>query len=224
MPNCCMFVFLKKGGDYHAPCVVRARRYCFPRGARYPARMSAILENPAVRRQAETISVELYHRMIERGVVDPRCELIRGTLVKKMSKSHRHSSITAKLMRWLTAALPEFWVRLEQPLTFADSEPEPDISVVPGDIEDYAAHPTTARLVIEVAISSEDIDREKGALYAEAGVEEFWLVLPEARAVEVHTGPRDGAWTNVHRYLAGENFTSTVFPQLALRLDELLGN
>lgn len=73
-------------------------------------------------------------------------------------------------------------------------------------------------------ISSEDIDREKGALYAEAGVEEFWLVLPEARAVEIHTGPRGGAWTNVHRYLATENFTSAVFPQLTLCLDELLGS
>jgi Uma2 family endonuclease len=186
--------------------------------------MSAILENPAVRRQAEIISVELYHRMIERGVIDPRCELIRGALIKKMSKSHLHSSIAALLLRRLTVALPDHWVRKEDPLTFTDSEPEPDISVVPGRIEDYAAHPTTARLVIEVAISSEDIDREKGALYAEAGVEEFWLVLPEERAVEVHTGPRGGAWTNVHRYLAGETFTSAVFPQLTLRLDDLLGS
>ena len=199
-------------------------RACFPQGGRYAGRMSAILENPAVRRQAEVITVELYHRMIERGVIEPRCELIRGALIKKMSKSHLHSSISAKLLRCLTAALPEYWVRLEQPLTLADSEPEPDISVVPGVIEDYAAHPVTARLVIEVAISSEDIDREKGVLYAEAGVEEFWLVLPEARAVEVHTGPRGGAWTNVHRYLAGETFTSAIFPQLALRLEELLGS
>ena len=185
--------------------------------------MSAIFESPAVRRHAETISVELYHRMIDRGVVDPKCELVRGALVKKMSKSHLHTSVTAKLQRRLMAVLPDCWVRLEQPLTFTDSEPEPDISVVPGSIEDYAAHPTTARLVIEVAISSEDIDREKGTLYAEAGVEEFWLVLPEARAVEIHTGPRDGTWTNRHRYLASEPFTSTVFPQVALRLDELLG-
>ena len=145
-------------------------------------------------------------------------------LLKKMSKSHLHSSVSAKLLRRLTAALPDCWVRLEQPLTLADSEPEPDIAVVRGAIEEYAAHPTTARLVIEIAISSEDIDREKGALYAEAGVEEFWLVLPEARAVEVHTGPRDGAWTNVHRYLGSESFTSTVFPQVTLRIDELLGS
>jgi Uma2 family endonuclease len=141
-----------------------------------------------------------------------------------MSKAHLQSSLTAKLQHWLMNSLPGHWVRLEQPLSLADSEPEPDISVVPGAIEDYAAHPATARLVIEVAISSEDIDREKGVLYAEAGVEEFWLLLPEARAVEVHTGPRGGVWTNVHRYLAGETFTSAVFPQLTLRLDDLLGN
>lgn len=185
--------------------------------------MIAALDNPALRRHAKQFSVADYHRMIERGIVDPRCELIRGLLVQKMSKSHLHSSITAKLLRLLTSALPDFWVRLEQPLTFTDSEPEPDISVVPGCIEDYTSHPTTARLVIEVAISSEDLDREKAALYAEAGVEEFWLVLPEARAVEVHTAPRNGAWTNVHRYLADESVVSAVFPHITLRLDELLG-
>ena len=185
--------------------------------------MSAVLDNPALRRHAKQLSVADYHRMIDRGVVDPRCELIRGILVQKMSKSHLHESITSKLLRLLTIALPDFWVRKEGPLTFADSEPEPDISVVPGRIEDYSAHPTTARLVIEVAISSEDIDREKCMLYAEAGCGEFWLVLPEARAVEVHSAPRDGAWTNVHRHLAGERIISTVLPQVALRLDELLG-
>ena len=186
--------------------------------------MSAILENPVVRRHLHVIPVKQYHRMIEEGIASQQWELIRGILITKPAKSHVHSTIAARLLSRLTAALPEYWVRKEDPLTFADSEPEPDISIVPGRIEDYAAHPTTARLVIEVAISSEDIDREKGALYAEAGVEEFWLVLPEARAVEIHTGPRDGAWTNVHRYLAGEPFTSTVFPQLTLRLDELLGS
>lgn len=183
--------------------------------------MSAILENPAVRRQVKMLSVADYHRMIEGGVVDPQCELIRGTLIRKMSKSHLHSSISAKLLRLFTATLPDFWVRKEDPLTFEDSEPEPDISVVPGRIEDYQAHPATAHLVVEVAISSEEIDREKGVLYAEAGVQEFWLVLPEAEVIEVHTGPRSGTWTNVHRYAADESVSSALFPAVTVQLSEL---
>lgn len=185
--------------------------------------MIAVLENPAVRRHAKQLSVADYHRMIDCGVLDSRCELIRGLLVEKMSKSHLHESITAKLLRLLTLALPDFWVRKEAPLTFADSEPEPDISVVPGRIEDYTAHPTTAPLVIEVAVTTEGIDREKGTIYGEAGIGEFWLVLPEARTVEVHSAPRGGVWTNVRRFSAGEAVVSTVLPTASVRLDDLLG-
>ena len=184
--------------------------------------MVAILENPIIRRQAQMISLAQYHDMIDRGTVDPRTELIRGILVKKMSKSPRHEILTDQIHEWIKGALSDHWVRKEAPLTLADSEPEPDVSVVVGQRRDYAAgHPQTARLVIEVAISSADLDREKGVLYAEAGVAEFWLVLPEEKVVEVHTGPINGAWSNVHRYHGGESFTSTVFPAISIAIDAL---
>lgn len=61
----------------------------------------------------------------------------------------------------------------DQPLTLRDSEPEPDIVVVRGTVEDYRIqHPSTAALVVEIAISSLGLDHGKIALYAEAGVEE----------------------------------------------------
>ena len=183
--------------------------------------MIDVLENPLIPRQAGPLTIAQYHELIDRGAVDSS-ELIRGALVGKMSKSPLHTAITARLLRHLTLSLPDCWVRKEDPLTFTDSEPEPDISVVPGRIEDFPdGHPKTARLVVEVSISSAHLDREKGVLYAEAGVEEFWLVLPEEKAVEVHTAPREGTWTNIHRYRAGESFASLVFPALTLRLDEL---
>ena len=59
-------------------------------------------------------------------------------------------------------------------MTLNDSEPEPDVAVVPGSVEDYrSAHPSTAVLIIEVAVSSEDVDREKAELYASAGIKEY---------------------------------------------------
>ena len=42
---------------------------------------------------------------------------------------------------------------------------------------------------MEVAVSTEDVDREKIAIYAEAGVTEFWLVLPAARTIEAYARP-----------------------------------
>jgi Uma2 family endonuclease len=113
--------------------------------------------------------------------------------------------------------LPGFWVRKEAPLTLSDSEPEPDISVVPGKRSDYwAGHPTTAILVVEVAVSSTEIDREKGALYAEAGVSEYWIVLVQEGAVEVHTRAENSGWTSHRRFEAGEDLRSSIFPEVII--------
>ena len=72
----------------------------------------------------------------------------------------------------------------------ADSEPEPDLAVVRGPRADYrTAHPATAQLVIEVAVSSIEIDRVKALIYAEAGVPVYWIVCPQTKQVEVYRKP-----------------------------------
>ena len=181
--------------------------------------MLSVLDNPEIRKHALPISVAGYHIMAQQGLVAERAELIRGVIIEKMPKSPLHTRITAILQRKLQFLLPDFWVRKEDPLSLADSEPEPDISVVPGHAEDYAQHPTTAHLVIEVAITTEDLDREKASIYAEAGVGEYWLILANERIVEVHTGAKDGHWTNVRRVSADEELHPTTLPgvQLVLR-------
>jgi Uma2 family endonuclease len=184
--------------------------------------MLTVLEQPSFRERALPISVSSYHVLTERGLIDPRSELIRGVIVKKRSKSPLHSIITDQLLEIAKLALPECWVRQEAPLTFLDSEPEPDISVVPGCRRDYlGGHPTTAPLVIEVAVSSVGIDREKGLVYAEAGVAEYWLVLVEQEIVEVHTGPSSTGWIQVRRRTREETLTSQTYPRLSVSLAEL---
>jgi Uma2 family endonuclease len=92
--------------------------------------------------------------------------------------------------------LPEgYSVWKEEPLTLLDSEPEPDISVTRGTEKDFAAaHPTTAELVVEVAVSSPTLDRENASLYAEAGVKEYWIILGSERQVEVYRRPGHGQY------------------------------
>ncbi len=57
----------------------------------------------------------------------------------------------------------------------ADSEPEPDIAVVSGRPRDYKnMHPTTAILIVEIAVTSLSYDREcKGKIYAKSNIPEF---------------------------------------------------
>lgn len=150
-----------------------------------------ILDEPAVRDAALQISVAQYHRLAATGIVPEPTELLQGVIIEQMTKSPLHTFVVQRLAAWLTAGTPAgLFVRKEEPLTLADSEPEPDIAIVTGGPDDYRnAHPTTARLVIEVAIATAAIDRAKTEVYAAAGVAEYWIVLPESRSVEISRDP-----------------------------------
>lgn len=157
--------------------------------------MTALLDLPEVRERVHRMSVEEYHRAGETGVFGKDVELLQGIVVTKMSKSPLHETVADKLMDLLLDLVPrEFQVRRDGPLTLRESEPEPDVSVVKGTRDDWAeSHPSTAQLVVEVAITSETLDESKGEIYAEAGIPEYWLVRPIDRQLDVYREPaRDG--------------------------------
>ncbi|MEM9186844.1 MAG: Uma2 family endonuclease [Planctomycetota bacterium] len=177
-----------------------------------------ILEVPEVRAAMWRLSVDEYHRLSESGHVEQKTELIRGVVIDKMTKSPRHSLLAQLLVDWLRNGLPPGWlIRQEQPLTLRDSEPEPDIAVVRGSAVDYCdAHPATAALAIEIAVTSNQIDQQKASLYAEAGVDEYWIVLAERNEVQVFTAPASGAYARTS--LHGASDTLTVAPLGGIQL------
>src|SRR5262245_11012219 len=115
-----------------------------------------------------------YDRLIELGVFQPsdKIELIGGALMVAEPKGAPHYTATRKTAKALEAAFGPGWeVRTEGPVGLDDeSEPEPDVAVVPGSADDYAsAHPSRPVQAVEVADSSLAIDRgHKGSLYARA--------------------------------------------------------
>jgi Uma2 family endonuclease len=185
--------------------------------------MTAILELPEVRRRVSKLSVAEYHRLGEFNENGKRTELIRGIVIEKMSKSPLHSTIAILLFKLILRVLPGgFTARLEQPVTLHDSEPEPDISVVRGsDVDFTKAHPTSASLLVEVAVSSTELDRELAFLYAEAGIEEYWIVLGFERVVEVYRRPIDGVYQDKTTAGVGEVLTCQSVPGVAVQLSEL---
>jgi Uma2 family endonuclease len=168
--------------------------------------------------------VEEYHRLGEFNENGRRTELIRGIVIEKMSKSPVHSTIVALLYRvFLARVSPGFLVRQEQPLTFKDSEPEPDLSIVRGTERDFLkAHPTTAELVVEVALANPALDRENASLYAEANVREYWILLGHDRQVEVYRNPSHGRY--LERFVAGADQTLACIgvPGVVVSVSELL--
>jgi Uma2 family endonuclease len=185
--------------------------------------MAAILEIPEVRQRVSSLSVEQYHRLGDYNERGRRTELIRGIIIEKMSKSPLHRMIGSLLYSWLSAQVPKgFSVWKEEPLTLADSEPEPDISITRGELRDYSArHPASAELVVEVAVSSPVLDRENAALYAEAGVKEYWIVLGCEQRVEVYRRPEQGRYQEMRGLSAEDWLECVAVPGVRLQVRQL---
>ena len=186
--------------------------------------MVDLLELPWVRRMVPRVSVEQYHQMPEYVPSGRRTELLRGIGIEKMSKSPLHARLLRRLFRLAQAAAAERgWLTLKvDPITLADSEPEPDVSVVDGNEENYEhAHPGAARLIIEVAVTTVELDRAKAFIYAEANIPEYWLVLGREEAIEVYAEPRDGRYTQHRVYADASTVASTTVPALRVELAAL---
>ena len=144
-------------------------------------------------------------------------------ILEKMSKSPLHSAVQRRLLEIIQAVCPAtHHVRKDEPLTFADSEPEPDIAVVAGAASDFdAAHPKAADLVVEVAVTSVASDREYAGMYAEASVPEYWIVLAAQKAVEIYRRPVAGRYTEIVTIRGGAVAASSAVPTIRVETDRL---
>jgi Uma2 family endonuclease len=166
-------------------------------------------------------------RMVEAGILgeDDRVELLDGVLTQVSPKSVDHGTVVARLLRWLIASDPDerYEVRAEHPLAVPDrrSLPEPDVAVVDRDAR-AVGHPTTALLVVEVAISSLRTDLEvKPDLYAAAGVSEYWVIDVPGLRVERFTDPTGGAFAMQSAHQPPERLTPIELEVGPLDLTEL---
>ena len=142
------------------------------------------------------LTLDQYHRMGETGVLTPdhRVELLDGLLVSKPMKKRPHVISARLVFDALEAVIPAGWhVAAQDPITLDDSEPEPDVSVVRGDVRTYTSrHPTPAdvALVVEVADSSLPRDRDwKKRIYARNALAVYWIVNLVDRVLEVYADP-----------------------------------
>ena len=154
-----------------------------------------------------------YDRLIEIGFFQPRdpIELIGGQLIVAEPQSSYHFTAIQAVEEVLRATFCPGWqVRGQGPVAHDDeSEPEPDVAVVPGSFRDYAAeHPSLPVLVVEVSQSSLGFDRDhKGSVYARAGLADYWILNLVDRVLEMYRDPvQDSAAAFGWRYRSVESF------------------
>lgn len=186
--------------------------------------MQSILEIPNIRQRARLLTVKEYHVLGELGYLPQKTELIEGVVVPKMPKSPRHAFLVKKLYQFFTKVLAStFHVASEQPITLFRSEPEPDISIIFGAIEDYSSsHPTRAELVIEISLTTLQEDKAMADVYAEANIPEYWLFNLNNNTVAVYTLPQNGTYTSM-KILSGSAILTPLFqPEIQIELSNLL--
>lgn len=148
-----------------------------------------------------------YDRLVAAGLLEGEpVELLRGSPVRMSPQDPGHAFVVRRLTTLLHRQVPAGWaLAVQLPLAVTDdSEPEPDLAVV-AETGDSTAHPTTAALVLEVARTSHHTDLVvKPALYAAAGVPDYWVVDLVARVVHVHREPGTSAYAAVARVPDGE--------------------
>ena len=151
--------------------------------------------------------------------------LIDGVIVEEGPMNPPHAVTLGLVEEAIRAAFgPGWWLRHQSPLVLGlDTDPEPDLAVVPGRPRDYTGHPTTASLVVEVADSSLDFDTEdKRRLYTRSGISEYWVVDINGRRLLVYRDPRAGDYASRQSLDVTAVVAPLAVPTAGVRVADLL--
>lgn len=156
-------------------------------------------------------------------------ELIEGELISKMGKKRPHTIVLGIVLRWLQDTFGREYIDAETSIDVAPednptNEPEPDLIVLVKLSREYRVgnpRPEDLRLVVEISDSSLSFDRNtKAALYARAGIVEYWVFDINGRRLLVHRDPREGRYTSVTAYAEHESVSPLAAPDREFRVAE----
>ena len=147
-------------------------------------------------------------------------ELVQGELLTKMGKKRPHVNTFTLVNAWLIDVFGVTFLNVEAPIDVAPednpiNEPVPDLIVLaqPSSTFQRNPGPQDRRLVVEIAHSSLTFDLStKAALYARAGILEYWVADIERRRIIVHRQPDAGRYQSVIAYSDRESVAPLAAP------------
>src|SRR5579871_2807939 len=147
--------------------------------------------------------------MVEAGLLQGRYELIDGEILSKMGRKPLHIAVVVLVSAWLKAVFGDLYVRNQATIDVEEVDPdynapEPDVAVTEQPITAYIdryAGPDDLLVVVEVSDTTLRFDlNAKAALYALAGIREYWVVDVAGRRVVAHRLPAPTGYGEVTIY------------------------
>ena len=156
------------------------------------------------------------------GLLDQqRLELVDGELINKMGKNRPHVNAMAMMVKWLSQFFDLELVNQEASIDVAPednptNEPQPDLVVLKKPtylISTANPRPEDVHLVIEISDTSLYFDlTKKAALYARAGILEYWVLDVSAHKLFVHRDPQAGKYQSITEYVEQESVAPLAAP------------
>jgi Uma2 family endonuclease len=181
---------------------------------------------PASPPQPRLWTVREFHELSEQGwFQNSRAMLIHGVIVEEgpMNPPHRIAcELTEEVIRNVFGA--GWRVCIEKPLVLSQAiDPKPDLAVVRGSVRGTTEHPTSAELVIEVSDTSFLYDTtEKKALYAAAGIPEYWVLDLNARRLLVFRDPQGSDYLTQLQYGEADRVSPLAMPTATVLVKDCL--
>jgi Uma2 family endonuclease len=157
-----------------------------------------------------------------------KVELIEGELIVKMPKNRPRAGTATLLMAWLIQVFGGRRVGSEAPIDVAPqdnptNQPVPDFFVAKNEYANSGRfwssppQPRDLDLVVEIADTSLAFDlTTKAALYARAGIIEYWILDVIGRRLLVHRNPEGGQYGSVISYSELESVAPLAAPDASL--------
>jgi Uma2 family endonuclease len=177
-------------------------------------------------------TAEERERMIDAGIVteDDSIQSANGEALEKMPAGDPHIACMLRITRKFARVLDDsIFVSVQNPIRLSVSEPEPDFALLRYRDDFYAtrkARPADILLLIEVAYSSLDFDREvKAPLYAADGIVEYWIVNLVDDCLEVCRSPQaDRRYADKQILRRGQQIEIQAVPGVVFEVADLLNS
>ena len=162
------------------------------------------------------------------GLLDQQhLELIDGELIDKMGKNRPHVDSLMLILGWLVGVFGLRFVNPEAPIDVRPednptNEPQPDIIVLNRNFKNFRSakpRPQDLYLVVEIADTTLNFDLTvKAALYARAGISDYWVLDVPGRRLIVHRDAQSGSYASIMAYSERESVAPLAAPQAAFKV------